>query len=96
MDLVNGYRPESQPIFIFAIQKHKVTNMVAFRSPPAKLHIIFHPTKYFDDKTQKTHIIGVSPGILENSLCLSIFYVVLKLDKTFYNIPNVSFKHPII
>ena len=49
---------------MIAIQKHKVTNMVAFRSPPAKLHIIFHPTKYFDDKTQKTHF---TPKIHKNT-----------------------------
>ena len=49
---------------MIAIQKHKVTNMVAFRSPPAKIHIIFHPTKYFDDKTQKTHF---TPKIHKNT-----------------------------
>ena len=38
--------------------------MVAFRSPPAKLHIIFHPTKYFDGKTQKTHF---TPKIHKNT-----------------------------
>ena len=49
---------------MIAIQKHKVTNMVAFRFPPAKIHIIFHPTKYFDDKTQKTHF---TPKIHKNT-----------------------------
>ena len=58
--------------------------------------LFFIPPNISTTKHKNTHIIGVSPGILENSLCLSIFYVVLKLDKTFYNIPNISFKHPII
>ena len=39
--------------------------MVAFRSPPAKIYIIFHPTKYFDDKTlKKTHF---TPKIHKNT-----------------------------
>ena len=101
MDLVNGYRPESQPIFIFAIQKHKVTNMVAFRSPPAKLHIIFHPTKYFDDKTQKTHftpkihkntdliLIKMNVSIVSEQSSIIVKFV-LKLFQT-YIIPIIFF-----
>ena len=50
---------------MIAIQKHKVTNMVAFRSPPAKLHIIFSSHQIFRrQNTKKTHF---TPKIHKNT-----------------------------
>ena len=65
----------STRIFIFAIQKHKVTDMVAFRFPHAKIHILFHPTKYFDDKTLKKHILLELVREFWRILCVFPFFM---------------------